>query len=586
MNTLIKEREYFLRRLRTDPFFLFQHLADLSCVVVRKINNKVRIKFADKHIGAKRTPAWIDKKSLAQNYRYPNDQVGLILPGYQVARAVSLTQLPIKSDKPQDDPEAYFELSRWGFLLESLIGNSGDQQEDLTKVFDWIQSHADKNDIAWETYSACERVSNLLVYLSVKGISSRPIDFDRSITDFIADSVDWIYRHIEYYGLTGTNNHIINNARALVVGGVAIGNEPAYQAGMKTFRECLPIMVGEGGFLRERSSHYQLIVTNWVLDAWRFVDGRYGTDHPDVNFLKNYSQCMIDAAAMLCDADGRLLGLVGDISPDASPVHSILRLARLYPEFWPVLDKPCQSTEIPEGWFRVSDSNQHVLGNFPSGAYPPNFPTHSHCDYTGFIWINEGVEILVDAGRYRYTPDEVSLLQKSALGHNVPLVNGFSPLCETLLGNGLWWPKPYACARLESSISNDAIRLSHDGFARATSVARHTRKITLEKNGLEVVDSFEGEGQVEIQLRWNFGASFNLFDDNLMSVMGADGVVELVTQGFGESLLVCADVGNSDGGWISTNYGEVEPSITVCISGDVTLPVVISTRFKYKKCVA
>lgn len=586
MNTFIKERKYFLGRLSTDPLFLFQHLADLSCVVVRKINNRARIKFASKHRGAKRIPGWINKKSLVQSYRYPNDPVGLILPSYQVARAASLIQLPIKPDKHQDDPEVYFELSRWGFLLESLIVNSGDKQKDIIKVFDWIQAHADKEDVAWETYSSCERVSNLLIYLSVRSVSSMHIDFDRGIINFIANSAEWICRHIEYYGLAGTNNHIINNARALVLSGVAIGNEPTYQAGMKAFRECLPVMVGEGGFLRERSSHYQLIVTNWVLDAWRFVDGHYGADHPDTKFLKVCCQRMVNAAAMLCDADGRLLGLIGDISPDASPIHSTLRLARLYPEFWPVLNKPHQSTEMREGWFRVSNFTQYILGNFPSGAYPPNFPTHGHCDYSSFVWSNSGVEILADAGRYRYTPDEVSLLQKSALGHNVPLVNGFSPLCESLLENGLWWPKPYACASLESSTLNDGILLSHDGFARATSVTRHTRKITLMENVLGVVDSFDGEGQVEIQLCWNFGAKFNLFDSNLMSVMGVDGVVELVTQGFVEPPLVCSDFGNSDGGWISANYGEAEPSIALRISGDVTLPIVISTQFKYKKCVA
>lgn len=584
MNTLIKERQFFLARLRANPFFFIQHLAGLSCAVVRKINNKARIKFASKHRGAKRTPDWIDRENFAQDFRYANDQVCLTLPCYPVAATAGLVKLPIRAVKPQDDPESYFELNRWGFLPDSILADSGDRQNDLVRVVDWIQLHADKEDAAWEAYSACERISNLLVYLSVSPSSSKRSDFDTRIFGFVADSVEWIRRHIEYYGETGTNNHILNNARALVLGGGAIGNESICQAGMKTFRECLPVMVGERGFLRERSSHYQLIVTNWVLDAWRFVDARYGADHPDSIFLKDFSQCMTVASAMLCDADGRLLGLVGDISPDASPLHSTVRLARLYPEFWPALNKGHPSAEVQEGWFRISGATQHVLGNFLSGIYPPDFPTHSHSDYTSFVWVNESVELLADTGRYRYTPDEISLFQKSALGHNVPLVDGFSPLCETLLVNGLWWPKPYACARLESSASNGAILLSHDGFARATRVTRHARRIMLEKNGLEVVDSFDGEGHAEIQLRWNFGARFDLFDSNLMSVTGVDGVVEFVTHGFAEPPLVSSSSGHPDGGWISANYGEIEPSIAVQVSGGVRLPVVISTRFKYTKC--
>lgn len=588
MNTIIKERKYFLGRLRTDPLFLFQHLASLSCAVINKINNRVRIKLTSKHRGAKRTPDWIEKKASIQSCGYPKTALGLNLPKYPLATKAGLANLSVKSDsnKSLDDPESYFASNRWGFLFESLITHSDDQQNNLIRVMDWIRSHADKEDNAWETYSTCERVSNLLIYLSVNSAYTNHEDLDRNINEFIVNSMEWIYSYIEYYGSVRTNNHIINNARALVLGGIATDNELAYITGVKIFRECLPNMVGEGGFLRERSSHYQLIVANWVLDAWRFADGCYGADHPDAKFLKDYSLSMINAAAMLCDVDGQLLGLVGDISPDASPRHSTLKLVRLYPEFWPALNKTHQSTEMQDGWFSLSDSIQHVLGNFPAGVYPPNFPTHSHGDYTSFVWINAGVEILADAGRYRYTPDEISLLQKSALGHNVPLVNGFSPLCETLLVNGLWWPKPYACASLESSATSDGILLSHDGFARATSVTRHMRKITLEESGLRVVDSFYGEGQAEIQMRWNFGAKFNSFDSNLMCLMSAEGVVKLVTQGFTEHPLVCSNSGNPDGGWISTNYGEAEPSITVSISGVVSLPIVISTRFRYKKCAA
>ena len=38
----------------------------------------------------------------------------------------------------------------------------------------------------------------------------------------------------------------------------------------------LPQLVSEEGFLRERSSHYRLIVANWMLDAWHFVDACFG----------------------------------------------------------------------------------------------------------------------------------------------------------------------------------------------------------------------------------------------------------------------------------------------------------------------
>jgi len=585
MITLNKDRQFFLKSLCTSPFFLLRHLPNLTSAVARKVNNWVRVKFSAKHYGAKRSPGWISKKVNTPTRCYENSSFRFILACYPIAGAANFAKFPPMLEKA-DDPEAYFSMNRWGFLLESLLVNSSARQSDLAKISAWIKSYTDKGEVAWEIYSACERISNLLVYLAANAASAESSEFQKTAAPFVADSAEWIRRHVEYYGPTATNNHIINNARALVLAGVAIDNDSIYEAGVSTFRKCLPAMVGNGGFLRERSSHYQLIVTNWVLDAWRFAAARYGVNHPDATYLKDYGARMTSAAAMLCDGDSRLLGLIGDISPDTSPLYSTLRLSRLYPEFWPVTNKNHQSAEMKDDWFLISRENQYVLGNFPAGLFPDPYPTHGHCDHTSFIWQSEGVEILVDTGRYRYTPDDVSLLQISAAGHNVPFANGYSPLCESLLKSGLWWPKPYAVAKLESSASNGAVLLSHDGFSRMSNITRHTREINLMSGGLEVVDSFEGKGQVNIRLRWNFGTSFNFFESDLMSVMGYGGTVEFITKGFAEPPLIFSSSSQSDGGWISAVYGKLEPSIYVDVSSDVTLPVVISTRFKFEKCAA
>jgi hypothetical protein len=75
----------------------------------------------------------------------------------------------------------------------------------------------------------------------------------------------------------------------------------------------------------------------------------------------------------------------------------------------------------------------------------------------------DNAPVLIDCGRARYTKDAISTLQKSALGHNVPLVNGFAPLSESLVINGNWWPTPYASAQI--AISSDAshrVTISHN----------------------------------------------------------------------------------------------------------------------------
>jgi hypothetical protein len=583
----IKDRNTFFRNLIINPVFLLRNIGSLSVKIYGYIYNKLKIQLTSKHRGLKSTPRWminIKTADRSTNYKLLSR---FFLPAYPAANgtnSASLLEHETGLRDHQNDPEAYFNENRWGFLVESIFVEYRHFSHNQTKVLNWIQLHSDKEDDAWEVYSACERVSNLLVYLAVTGSTSIPPEFQNIAIDFVADSIVWIYKNLEYYGAHSTNNHILNNARALIIGGAAIGDEKYCQAGLQIYRHYLPLMIGANGFLRERSSHYQLIVNNWILDAWQFAAMHYGTHHSDTKYLEDYIQRMAAATSMLCGSNRRLLGLIGDISPDTSPNRTYLRLSRLYLTYFPLSKVSDPFSEIRDDWFRLSAADHHVLGNFPDGTYPPKFPIHGHSDYTSFVWTYDSIEVLVDMGRYRYTPDSVSLFQKSPLGHNVLLVDGFSPVCESLVVNGQWWPRSYATANLVSWLSSGAVHLSHDGFARATNVLRHTRTITLGENGLEVVDSLEGSGDAMIQLRWNFGNSFDAFDTDLLAVRGGGSMVLFSTTGFAKTPLVESCSTKLSRGWISTAYGDVAPSISVDVSGSVKLPAVISTRFQAIKC--
>jgi hypothetical protein len=485
------------------------------------------------------------------------------------------------------DPEEYLSRHRWRFLLESLLEGRNDWIERLDEALLWAKTHPDKADPAWETYSACERVSNLMVFLAVMPAKIRDDGRMTAVFDFLQESMIWIHQHIEYYGLQATNNHIVNNARALVLAGVAVRNDLSISAAMKIFGEFLPRLILSNGFLRERSSHYQLIVLNWILDAWKFMAAYRGETSEEARFLRSYAEKMALAAGMLC-TDGKLQVLVGDVSPDHTPAQSLSRLSSLYSEAWPVQMAPRDGSELKDGWFRVSKGDELILGNFPEGAFPPDFPTHAHCDLTSFSWLHKGQEILVDPGRYRYSTDEASLLQKSASGHNLPVVDGFAPLSETLVANGLWWPYPYASAKLEATSCDNGIVLAHDGFARSTPVKRHSRKIMLERDGISVIDSFDGSGDVDIDLCWHFGKEFNDFSSAHMTVASSTTLEEIKLRFSGVSgePNVTPISGAMPGSWISYAYGELQPALGISFGWRVALPAVITTHLELKLCAA
>jgi hypothetical protein len=582
--SLASDRAQFLYELRTNPVVFVRHLPGLSAAVLNKLANRVRLAVRGPHTGAKHRPFWIDDKP-GRDSLLRGSNTDLFLPkwgGFRVEKNLFQASVPCRILPDTADAETLFEKNRWRFLYEFQLHPRSDWQQSLTVIRSWIALNQNWDEEAWEPYSASERVANLLVWLACVREEYKDVMAEvEDLRPFVEKSMEWIGRHLEYYGERSTNNHILNNARALVVGGVAVGSDWSYRVGMETFRQFLPRLMAKEGFLRERSSHYQLIITNWVLDAWRFAEARYGDDDPDAKFLKGYAARMTAAAAMLCDKGGELLGCIGDISPDASPRLSSQRLAVLYPELWPAgKGSKAECVAISDDWFRLDDGRQCVLGNFPSGSFPPNFPTHGHGDHTGFVWRVGNVAVLADSGRYRYTADTVSLMQKSALGHSIPLVNGFAPLCESLLRNGMWWPRPYAAAHLELATDDEYVRMSHDGFARATPVRLHTRRVGIAATGIEIEDRFDGAESVAVQLRWNFGPGFETFDPGKCCVSGPDGAVSISTSGFdGEPVFrVCR--ADDSGGWFSDMYGVTSPSLVLGVEARVSLPASIKTGFE------
>jgi hypothetical protein len=442
----------------------------------------------------------------------------------------------------------------------------------------WIGANEDKNAAIWDPYSAGERIANLLVFVATLPEQTRAGVFTPALRGFTEQSLEWIGAHVEHYGPLHTSNHILHNARAFVLGGVVTGNDAWIDMGLAIFREWLPVLVGSAGFLRERSSHYQLVVLSWILDAWHFL-GALERRADDAALLESHARRMVAAAAMLCDAGGRLSARIGDVSPDATPEQSSARLRVLYPDLWPAKQPPASLVMLADGWFVVREAGETVLGNFPSGPYPQPFLTHGHCDMTSFSWSHGAREILVDPGRHRYTPDETSLFQKSAAGHNVLLVNGMSPVAETLVANGMWWPVPYSGARLSAAECRGGVELAHDGFARATPVTRHRRRVVVHSGSLEVVDELEGEGTVELAFCWHFGEDFERLDAADLTAVGRGARLRLGLEGLRAAPRVDFASGAAPGGWTSRRYGERRPSLGLCLSSQARLPAVITTRF-------
>jgi len=588
MSTYEHDRSFFFERLIRSPLFLFRHFSWLFHSVILKIAILLRIRYQPTNRGAKIFPKHLFKKRILSCFIWDDLLFTERLPRYSFLGDLSIPQnieLLKKNILFDEDIESIYAAHRWGWLLDFNNFSSHGLVENLKIIERWIECNSDKNECAWETYSSCERIANSLLYFSVLPRNDLgKINFKKYV-DFLVSSVEWIYLNLEYYGEKRTNNHILNNGRALVMAGVVLGQQDLIDTGMEIFRSFLPQLISNKGFLRERSSHYQLIILNWLMDALKFIESNKTSAKEDVQFLKGYVEKVATASDFITSSDGSLLSTIGDISPDFSPSESTIRMTWLYPGIRKKKSNNFAICEIQDDWFKLSFEEDLILGNFIAGKFPQGFPTHGHNDFTSFIWNSGDKRILIDPGRFRYTADSVSISQVGAMGHNLPIINGFAPFCETLKPNGYLWPTPYAVANGEMFTVDDSIILLHDGFSRATPVQTHIRQIKLLKGSLEVSDTFSGNGEVEVLFNWHFDAGFQRFDNNAIAMISSNNSVAITLFDAVNQQTITAITYEVFQYEQSTIYGHRSDSFCLQVKLYLELSSKIITNFTIKQCV-
>ncbi len=487
------------------------------------------------------------------------------------------------------DPEKYLHYHRWGWLPWECFNGTVKHDKAFDWINYWIQERQDKNDPAWEPYSCCERIANVFVLLNLLPEGQTEPYFSGRISSFISESAYWILNRLEYYGPDNTNNHILNNARALAIAGALLNNHEFLKVSLTIFKNMMPDLITDRGFLRERSSHYQLIVMRWILDSEKafFLSNDYFADG-DLEIINKYSSLMRNASLQMVNTDGILKALIGDVSPDAKPGETCGFLEKLYPE-WKYSENADDSFKGGDGWFFLQRGQLEVITHQPK-EYPLKYPNHGHADAAGFVFLFDGQQVLIDSGRKSYTKDLLAKSMVSGLFHNVPLVNGLAPVAAPFFSG--WLPERYSTAKINTCLGeNNTLKIEHNGYSRIGSQIQHIRGITLRNGSLKVLDEFTGKGEYEITLCWQFAPGFHLENEKdaiirLSSVFCSVAILTNIQSKSGSSPLSVSCKRASDyGGWYSPCYGETLPSLTLHVKRRLRFPATISTVFEIESCV-
>lgn len=421
------------------------------------------------------------------------------------------------------DREDTMALNRFGWLIRLLVydGTLRVTVKGLEWILNWIQHQRNsKNEIAWESYSASERIVNWLLFLcATKPFQNRNNSHFHEIALASFDHLEYLLFNLEFRG-KDTNNHILNNARALYIGGRLLGFSFAEEVGAEIIRNETERLLPKG-VLNEGSTHYQYIVTKSYLEMYWTAKETKDTNMSA--WLKNTIGQLLDTCHFLSikTKSTSEFPLFGDISPDFPPdwfygypftqksAENDLQLSpcsKLWGNFKDTgvhlgidslySDSKASEQLIKRHWIRFHRKNITLF----STAKSENIRAHLHQDDGAFcIYYNE-LPIIIDPGLNSYMwRDPISIYQAGKGSHSTISINGIG-LCSSKLSIVQYaFPKRFPT---NFSKTSKGFELQMKGFRALGRWVDWRRNFVLDDDKLIIQDIVSSTPGEEVNLRY------------------------------------------------------------------------------------
>jgi uncharacterized heparinase superfamily protein len=392
----------------------------------------------------------------------------------------------------------------------------GDSAETARLLATWIEAHPPRNHDAWHPYPLSTRVGNwiaavtLLPELATDEVSRSAWSQLQRLAHNVEDDI--------------LGNHVIRNARALVLGGASFGAPELVRRGIDVLRRELPEQVLADGGHYERSPSYHLVVLRDLLEV------QAASPH-----------------SWLADAIDRMRGFAAALArPDQAPA-----LFNDGTVDAPMLELP----QVQDGLAVFPDSGFVVVRDGPlwlafrcGVAAPPFLPAHAHADALSFQLWWRGRPVVVDAGTYTYEAGAARDFFRSTEAHSTVRIDGRDQF-------RLWG------AFRSGPLPKVSLRYAREGAVEASVVlprrVRHVRRIEWADGEVLVYDQIEGKGRRRIESR----------------IVWAPVPAPVEVQAIGAELV-------AERGWVSERLGERAETTVSALLTERELPTSIGFRIR------
>jgi hypothetical protein len=315
----------------------------------------------------------------------------------------------------------------------------------------WLASYPPRRGDAWHPYVVSTRIGNWLAALTLA-----PELATASLAESLRLQASYLARNVEDDIL---GNHVVRNAKALVLAGAALGDERLLGRGRAVLERELPEQVLADGGHYERSPAYHRLVLRDLLEVAAWAD------------VGEAAAAMRGFAAASSRPDGAPW-LFNDGGLDIAPSLD--------------LDPPLQGIDVREASGYVFVRGPRLALAFDCGPPSPAFlPAHAHADALSFqLWL-DGRAVVVDPGTSTYEPGPARDRERGTEAHATVAVDG-----DQFRLWGAFRSGPLPAVRL---LAADAQALA--GEALLPSGHRIRRTIHLGDAHLEVEDEVTGPGE-------------------------------------------------------------------------------------------
>lgn len=259
-----------------------------------------------------------------------------------------------------------------------------------------------------EPYPASLRIMNVIRFLST---DSSPIENRKDLIRYLSSELEYLSKRPEYHLL---GNHLLENAFALLMGGIFLSDPVLVQQAEKIlFRELDEQILDDGAHF-ERSPMYHKIILFRVLEAIQYLPD----DSETTRFLTNKAEKMVEWLHLISFRDGTLPHFndsTEGIAPETTVLKQMADVNHVVAS---------DNLKLNECGYRKLISEPFELIADLEGIKPDYQPGHAHADSLSFQLHIQGKPVFTDPGLTTYEICERRDLERSTAMHNTVTVDG------------------------------------------------------------------------------------------------------------------------------------------------------------------